>query len=390
MRILVIFWSVVYLLMAVVIGAAYLAQNQPAFEADAAILTRDNAAEIGVLGRLSTSSSNVPYFDPDQRLIMVGSSRVMVYDMTNGNRLGRLNTNPDCGEWSRVFGCFDTFSYYNTLHAISDDGRYLAISGYQFAAQSVRVWDLRNADLVETLTLNNTANVLVTFFPNSHELIYHDPLKGLWRYNAETRLIHQIDTEEPRQIVHHGADTLYYLTINNDLKVIGPDFVPRILETGVSTQGKIIISPDERWLVSQNPDWALRLDDLVTDEFHLLAGHAWTIHDMVFSPDGRYLFSSTAANSAGSRTLIQWSMEPLEMMHTLPLGGSSELNLAISPNGEVLFAASWGRLAAWDVETGERLLNIPTDDTYSVGRIYISPDGRFLINESGRVYGVPR
>jgi len=69
----------------------------------------------------------------------------------------------------------------------------------------------------------------------------------------------------------------------------------RDLGSLLAHEGQVLafaLSPDESRAAAALAEGAIRLWDRRTGESRLLSGHAGAVHDVVFSPDGRYLVSA--------------------------------------------------------------------------------------------------
>lgn len=383
MRILVAFWFTVYGVIGVALGVRYYEIHRPLFETNVAVLTADNINRLEVIGELPGNAYEVPFFDPNGRLAMVSNTKARLYDLSSGKRLGDLYTNPTCSGLTRIFGCFDPYAYYYAAAALSPDGKYMAIIGNQFNGHEIRVWNMENGWHVETLRMMVPAASGVIFFPNSHVLLYTNPQQGLWGFNADTKITQQLDPDDAQRFLAATDDRVYYLTSGNSVRSVGTNLQVEEHFGNIANATVATVSPDGRYFVGQLATNELLLQGLQTQRVRRLNGHQQAVTALVFSHDMRYMFS---ADTDG--TIIQWDVESAGLVRQIVANQGGQWSLALGSQNDILIARNWGIIAAWDVGTGTRLLRIELDRSVSSNSIYLSPDGRFLVTEDGRMFGV--
>ena len=136
------------------------------------------------------------------------------------------------------------------------------------------------------------------------------------------------------------------------------------------------ISPDGRCLVSAGDD-GLRLWSVADGRLlQLLQGPTRGARSCAFSPDGRWLASSSL-----DHTLCQWEIDGSAggvLRRTLHHHSNIVPALLYSPDGDYLISSSFDRtLCRWDAHTGTLQASWPTHDTFHLA-LAIHPDGRLL------------
>ncbi len=146
----------------------------------------------------------------------------------------------------------------------------------------------------------------------------------------------------------------------------------------------LMFSPDGALLASASYDGTTRLWDMetLTERFILKPDATFKISqtDVVFSPDGRYVFTSDGVFNIA--TVRQWDVETGEQVASFPTNDGPE-SLAISPDGRTLAAGIRGIVQLWDVSSGQLIeLLHGHQSQYNIKGLAFSPDGEFLVSSS--------
>ncbi len=173
----------------------------------------------------------------------------------------------------------------------SQDGRHLATAG---ADATVRVWDLRGGGAPVVLSGHGAGVRNIAF---SHD--------GRWLASAadDGVLVWDVaERRESRRFAEPGFDVAFspdgrFLATNgpagprlHDLAVPGE---PAVFEGTPSNQGQVVFSPDGQLLVSTSDDGSVWVNDLTrAREPTVLHGHDGQVLSLAFSPDGRTLASA--------------------------------------------------------------------------------------------------
>ena len=155
----------------------------------------------------------------------------------------------------------------------------------------------------------------------------------------------------------------------------------------------VAFSPDGRYFLSgggsaHQPDGTLRLWDFASGRLvSALTGHTGGIEAVAFSPDGRLALAADAS------LLRLWDVERgqlLKFFEGYSNGGSrsSLKQVAFSPDGRWVFAElgkDATQLGVWDVESGQ-LVGTIEGGTLPVSSIAVSPDGNrlFALSSGGQ------
>ena len=135
----------------------------------------------------------------------------------------------------------------------------------------------------------------------------------------------------------------------------------------------VAVHPSGAVLASGSEDRTVKLWDVETGvRLAVLAGHGARVSSVTFNADG-----STLATASDDGTVRLWTSLG-RLRRTLDLGGDPVLDVAFSPNGDLIASAlSSGIIALHDVKSGDRV-GILTGHTSGVRAVVFSPDGTLL------------
>ena len=222
-------------------------------------------------------------------------------------------------------------------------------------AYAVGLMDARNGQLLSTLKGNNAFIMKLVFSPDGTLLASGD-LKG-------TIIIWNVESGEE---------------------------VGKFLAK--STVDSLTFSPDGTLLASGNAEGNtdIQLWDVISgEELQTLRGHNNNVYNLVFTPDGAQLFSSS-----GDLTIKLWDLESGQEIRTLTGHRHKVYGLALSPDGTLLASASAdGLIKLWEVESGRELATLYSHSEF-IYHLAFSLDGSLLASggedESIILWGIPR
>ncbi len=322
-------------------------------------------------------------YSPDGRLLAAGllTGTVQIYDAPTGETLTTLDIP---GQLNRLL--------------FSSDGRFLAAASI---SDTVKVWEVGSWD--ERLKTNApsygwTLGNNLAFTPDSRRLVVSDNDGTLKIWDVEKGNLLATGTGLGGAIALSPDGSRLASSSGSQATIIVRDFSTAL---DLSVQGRpislslpivatlnghnnfiqqIMFSPDGNLLASTSLDGTAKVWTLGSqggEELITLTGHVGYLSGLSFSPDGRRL-----ATTGGDGTARIWDVVGGELH--LPIAHNQMVwTVKISPDGRYLATASLdGTAKLWDFSTGEEVL------TFSghVGRVYgvdFSPEGRYLATTGG-------
>jgi WD40 repeat protein/serine/threonine protein kinase len=286
-----------------------------------------------------------------------------------------------------------TFSHpRGTFVEFAPDGTMLATTGNN---QEVRLWDLASGRLQRVLQSSDQVRV-PHFSPDGKRLIavtWGQPAT-VWEVASGT-ILFRLTNSSPRYAARFSPDGRVIATGDSDGHVRLFD-----AQTGAfsgrskpydSPQIYLAFSPDGRSLAygggdferdAANLDTTVRLWDLTTDQVTVLGRHDANVTCLAFSPDGKWLASSSFTG------LKTWDVEQMCEVNRLelPEGILRGFAVTFSPDGRQLAAAGLRDTRPWaqvfEIGSGRPVRGLD-GHSYIVVSMAYSPDGSRLATGSG-------
>ena len=334
-------------------------------------------------------------------IFSLDNKRLALIDPENAARVIDLSTGEDSQSGQEV-AIFRADGKLQAL-AFSPDGKLLAGAGL---TGKVNIWEIESGKQVFLQKLKNTGEVeVIAFSPDGSwltigtsvwEIVTGWEKFALLGANQRVNLM-ALDGDGSRLITANSQDmvTVWSMTASRDVLTLE-------LSNNKLFFADLAFSPDGRWLVSSNPTGNILVWDFpmlleMGKQHHhnpgraalvieFASGHADMINSLAFSPDGKWL-----ATSSADRTVILWDTESWQIVTTFTDPGS-DLPMALpffrgvttvlfSPacGAGCLLAYSGisGSLTVRNILSGEILLTYQ-EKTAAIKELAFSPDGNWL------------
>ena len=164
------------------------------------------------------------------------------------------------------------------------------------------------------------------------------------------------------------------------MKMDSPDYTKWHLPKGAKLRlgkgyiNEIAYSPDNSRLAvaSSIGIWVYNAE--TGEELDLFTGHTGPVERLSYSPDGRFIASSSV-----DKSVRLWDTETGEQKATLNHDNNVS-NFVYSPNGNTITTESQGKVCLWNAETGERKVTL-TERLYNnwFFSFTYSPDGNTIV-----------
>src|SRR5215216_1704770 len=144
---------------------------------------------------------------------------------------------------------------------------------------------------------------------------------------------------------------------------------------------RAVFSPDGRFLVSTSEDHQVIVWDFMRRQrLKTLTDHTGSVLTVAFSPDGRWF-----ATGSDDKTVIVWDAARLEKMFVLREHRGPVRAIAFSSDGRLMVSASYSAII-WETESWRKLREVPWDTTY--GNLIFLAGSRWLADSLGRIWDV--
>jgi WD40 repeat protein len=345
---------------------------------------------------------NALAFSPNGQIIVSGSDdKMLKFWSKDGTALNAIKGH-DSAIKDLAFSPTD-----DTLFSASWDG-------------TVKVWKLRNRLL--TVLRGHTAGVWGVAFSNDGQLLASSSPKEvmLWRKDGIiNRRLKEPSLQLSSVAIAPDGKTIATVGIDQSIKLWSPDGT--LLNSLKGHEGairRVAFSPDGNMLASSSTDRTIKLWRVNGTEIATFRGHTAGTWGVAFSPDG-----STLVSSSGDKTVKLWRLAAVlnhqrgidsqsevksedSLFKTLQGHNSAVMNVAFSPNGELIASVSedktaklWSRegkllhtlrghdSGIWSVAFSSDSQTIATGSNDGIIKLWKS-DGTFITNLIGHSAGV--
>jgi WD40 repeat protein len=340
------------------------------------------------MNKLTVNEAWFLVFSPD-------SQYALSTDLNNVVRVWDVNTGKEVSHIMHMVGVSEI--------QFSPNGKYVASASYDGTAL---VWEMLTGKEVAHMT--HTGGVFsVAFSPDGKYLATGggDNIARLWKLDAKHEVVH---VEQDEQVSYFAiSPSGRYIAIGSRDNMIRIREIPtgRQISQITTTQMEhrfdltsFAFSPDSRYIVSGSYITPIRIweantgKEVVQMKYDMpidpiAVNSITTLHDVavksvVFSPDGRYVLSSSDDHTAR----IWDANTGKEISRVTHEAGVAVV--AFSPNGKYVLSGGCDKLESdtcvqgsaqvWEAMTGKEIARMTHD--YTVSAIAFSPDGKYVVS----------
>ncbi|AFZ28435.1 WD40 repeat-containing protein (plasmid) [Cylindrospermum stagnale PCC 7417] len=320
---------------------------------------------------------NALAFSPNGQIVVSGSDDKMLKFWRKDGTLLNAIKGHDSGILDLAFS-----SSGDTLYSASLDG-------------TVKLWKLRNRLL--TILRGHTEGIWgVAFSPDGQLIASSSPKETiLWRKDGSS--YRRLKGPSPRSssvAISPDSQTIANVGADQSVKLWRKDgTLLHSLKGHLGSIRKIAFSPDGKMVASSSSDRTIKLWRVDGSEIATFRGHTAGTWGVAFSPDG-----STLASTSGDKTVKLWRLASVlnrkreldsrsevtsedSLIKTLQGHNSTVIDVAFSPNGELIASVSEDRTAKLWSRDGKLLHTFKGHDS-GIWSVAFSPEGQTIATGS--------
>ena len=289
-------------------------------------------------------------------------------------------------EWRYLWGVARSDELYHlpapsrpVATAFSPDGKWLATASFWAEA---KLWDAVT-HLTTDIVVGSEAQLGLAFSSDSSFLIIPTTNNTIHVWDIINRRTRRILTNsEPAFSARFLKDSQTVILAGFkqislwNVEAVQPFSQWPVDPMNMLTSG-FAVSPDERLVATAGRGqtvkvWSLQDGSLVES----LSGAGAGVHDLAFSPDGKFM---VAASDSGVRRWVMGNRDP-DLVLTNHVG--SAYGIAISPDGRQIASTGADQLVRlWNAETGDETSAL-RGHTHDIWSVTYTPDGQHLVTGS--------
>ena len=244
--------------------------------------------------------------------------------------------------------------------------------------KAIKLWDLESCtEVISFAGHSDEVSTLALTKDNQHFLSgSKDKTVRIWSF-ARTRKTRILTFPEGITSVT-VTENLVLLSTGKNIRLwsLAEDRELAVLKGHTSEVRRIIVTSDQRCLLSSSSDYSIKMWDLATNkEIHTFNGHSRAVMRLAGSPDGQFFLSTSR-----DLTLKLWSLPERALVKSINHSGDAIYGMALTPDGRHLVCMnSNSRISIWSFPGLEMLAELCGHVGIGTG-ISITPDGKTIVS----------
>ena len=250
-----------------------------------------------------------------------------------------------------------------------DRSQLASVVSFEGGDEIIKIWDVPSGNLISSLIGHEGLINSMDFSPDGRYLASAGgiPIDGLnwdfyvriWEIKSGKKVTEFGGLKSHVYLVKFSPDGKYLASGSEDGIRIWDLLNEQEVDTLRADQGSVTtlsFSPNGRYLASGGPDTTINIRDLASSKLIATGNHNDSVWPVCFNLDGKLL-----ASGSEDKTIKIWNFSNMKTIHTLDGYNKGIKSICFSPNGKYLVSSSYldNTIKIWEVSSGELVGSYP-------------------------------